>query len=255
MGLHIVQHDEEHAGPCWRAVTVMGSGLLVHFGYLGMHLDILVAALGLKSLHRVWLLCALEYLAGKPSGNLYRCIALDGYRAAVAASKRNWAWSMLRAVHATGYELSLRCEGMDVIDIPAFRQDIIQQRDSVWEDLDICPRTCHSKRSRFCTYARWVASPPHEHARSMLDIPVSAASMQRLQRFRTGCHHRPRDEGSWARPEVPRLHRVCHLCGAGTLGDERHLVFECPGFLCFREQWSHLFQGPQMMQAFMWPED
>ena len=43
--------------------------------------------------------------------------------------------------------------------------------------------------------------------------------------------------------------------GVGTLGDERHLVFECPELLCFREQWSHLFEGPQTMQAFMWQED
>ena len=93
------------------------------------------------------------------------------------------------------------------------------------------------------------------HARSLLDIPVSAASMKRLLRFRMGCHRLPRDEGSWAKPEVPRLDRVCQLCGAGTLGDERHLVFECPGMLCFREQWSHLFEGPQTMQAFMWQED
>ena len=96
---------------------------------------------------------------------------------------------------------------------------------------------------------------PHRHARSLLDIPVSAASMKRLLRFRMGCHRLPRDDGSWARPEVPRLDRVCQLCGAGTLGDERHLVFECPGLLCFREQWSHLFEGPQTMQAFMWQED
>ncbi len=131
----------------------------------------------------------------------------------------------------------------------------MQQRDSVWEDLDICPRTCPSKRSRCCTYARWFARPPHRHARSLLDIPVSAASMKRLLRFRMGCHRLPRDEGSWARPEVPRLDRVCQLCGAGALGDERHLVFECPDLLCFREQWSHLFEGPQTMQAFMWQED
>ena len=42
--------------------------------------DILLAELGLKSLHHVWLLRAAKFwnnLAGKPSGNLYRCIALD----------------------------------------------------------------------------------------------------------------------------------------------------------------------------------
>ena len=51
--------------------------------------DILLAELGLKSLHHVWLLRAAKFwnnLAGKLSGNLYRCIALDCCRAAVAAS-------------------------------------------------------------------------------------------------------------------------------------------------------------------------
>ena len=84
---------------------------------------------------------------------------------------------------------------------------------------------------------------------------VSVASMKRLLRFHTGCHGLLRDEGSWARSEVPRLERVCQFCGVGTLGDERHLVFECPELLCFRELWSHLFEGPQTMQAFMWQED
>ena len=39
------------------------------------------------------------------------------------------------------------------------------------------------------------------------------------------------------------------------LGDEKHLVFECPELDCFREEWSHLFQGPRTMQAFMWQDD
>ena len=63
------------------------------------------------------------------------------------------------------------------------------------------------------------------------------------------------DEWPWARLEVPRLTWVCQLCGAGTVGDERHLVFECPALACCREKWSHLFEGPQTMQAFMWQEN
>ena len=48
--------------------------------------DILLAELGLKPLQHVWLLRAAKFwnsLAGKPPGNLYRCIALDSCRAAV----------------------------------------------------------------------------------------------------------------------------------------------------------------------------
>ena len=70
-----------------------------------------------------------------------------------------------------------------------------------------------------------------------------------------GCHRLPRDAGSWARPQVPRLERVCQLCATTLLGDERHMIFECPELQDLRAQWSHLFQGPETMQAFMWQDD
>ncbi len=60
---------------------------------------------------------------------------------------------------------------------------------------------------------------------------------------------------SWARPAVPRLERICQLCASGTVGDEKHLIFECPELQCLRDQWPHLFEGPQTMQAFMWQDD
>ena len=128
-------------------------------------------------------------------------------------------------------------------------------QDSVWDGLDVCPRTCPTHRSRCCTYARWFARPQGKHARVLLDIPVSAACMKGLLRFRMGCHRLPRGEGAWVRPRVPRLERVCQLCAAHTLGDEKHLVFECPELQCFREKWPQLFQGQQTTQAFMWQDD
>ena len=103
---------------------------------------------------------------------------------------------------------------------------------------------CPSKNSKCCTYARWFARPPDKHARSLSEVAISAACMKGLLRFRMGCHHLPRDEGSWTR-----------ACIRGILGDERHLDFECPELQGFKEQWSHLLQGPQTMQAFMWQED
>ena len=48
---------------------------------------------------------------------------------------------------------------------------------------------------------------------------------------------------------------VCHLCAWGTLGDETHLVLECPQSQLPSEQWSHMFAGPQTMQGFMWQDD
>jgi len=173
----------------------------------------------------------------------------------VLISRRNWASSMFKSVRGTGYELSIRADDMDIIDVTALRQHLTQQQDSVWDGLDICPRTCPSRKCRCCTYARWFVRPAQRHARSLLDIPVSAACMKGLLRFRMGCHRLPRDEGSWARPVVPRLERICQLCASGTVGDEKHLIFECPELQCLRGQWPHLFGGPQTMQAFMWQDD
>jgi len=39
------------------------------------------------------------------------------------------------------------------------------------------------------------------------------------------------------------------------VGDGKHLIFECPELQCLMEQWPHLFEGPQRMQAFMWQDD
>ena len=123
---------------------------------------ILLAELGLKSLQHVWLLQAATFwnsLAGKPSGTFYKVIALDCCRDAVGSSRHNWAWSMFKAIRATGYELSIRVDDMDTIDITALRQHVSQQRDKSWKGLDICPRTCPFENSRNCTYARWFARP------------------------------------------------------------------------------------------------
>ena len=176
--------------------------------------DTLSAELGLKSLQH-WLWRAVKFwsnLADKPVGTIYREIALESCRAAVGSSQFNWAWSMFKSVRATGYALSIRADDMDIIDVTALRRHLTQQRDSVWDGLDICPRTCPSHKSRCCTYVGWFARPVHRHARSLLDIPVSASCMKGLLRFRMGCHRLPRDEGSWARPAVPRLERICRLC-------------------------------------------
>jgi hypothetical protein len=58
--------------------------------------------------------------------------------------------------------------------------------------------------------------------------------------------------GSWAR--IPRADGVCTLCGPGSLGDEKHLVFECPHLQPIRDKYPSLFQCPTMLQ-FFWQAD
>ena len=146
-----------------------------------------------------------------------------------------------------------RGRDMDAIDITALRHFITQRRDAVWEGLDVCPRTCPSVGARLCTYAAWFARPPHKHARSLLDLPLSSRCMQTLFRFRMGVHRLPKDEGSWNR--VPRHERLCLLCNLGSLCDEKHVVFECSALQGLRDEYASLFSDVCTMKQFLWQDD
>ena len=93
---------------------------------------------------------------------------------------------------------------------------------------------------------------PAWRASSVLQLPLTQGSMQRLLRFRTGCHGLPRDVGGHS--GVPRHQRICPLC-AGGLGDEMHLVFECTALQDLRVTFAALFQRATTMKQFMWQPD
>ncbi len=45
-------------------------------------------------------------------------------------------------------------------------------------------------------------------------------------RFRLGCHELPVEIGR--RAGVLRRNRLCTRCSLGLVGDEKHMIFECP---------------------------
>lgn len=125
-----------------------------------------------------------------------------------------------------------------------------------WADLSVCPRTCTSHGARLCTYERWFAglTPGHTPHR-LLKLPLSAKTMRALIRFRTGCHSLPVDIGRRGNA-VPRLQRYCLLCQTHTIGDEQHIVFECPALQDLRQRYHVLFQdGHMTMRQFMWQDN
>ena len=219
---------------------------------------ILLSEFGIKSLPDQWLLRAAGFwnsLASLPAGNVFRQVALDACLAAISQGHRNWAHSMFKAIRGIGYQLTIRCDDLDQIDISALSLMLAQRRDAVWDGLDICPRTCPSLDAKLCTYKRWFVRPADKHARSLLDLPVSRRCMQRFLRFRMGCHKLPRDVGAWV--GIPRLQRICNMCQHHIIGDEKHLVFECPALQDLRDKRPHLFQGARAdaMVLFMWQDD
>ena len=138
--------------------------------------SILLAELGLKSIQDEWLLKAAKFwnsLAARSPHDIYKRMALDSCASAVARNRRIWARSMFRAIRDTEYDLTVRVDDVGIVDITALRALLTQRRDAVWQNLDICPKTCPTTGACRCTYFAWFARPPGRHARSLLDLPVS----------------------------------------------------------------------------------
>ena len=84
---------------------------------------------------------------------------------------------------------------------------------------------------------------------------MSWCCMQRFLHFRMGFHRLPREVAAWA--GIPRLQRICNMCQHRTIGDEKHLVFECPALQDLRDNCPHRFEDTQAdaMVLFMWQDD
>ena len=69
-------------------------------------------------------------------------------------------------------------------------------------------------------------------------MPVAGGRMKQCLRLRLGCHDLPMAVGR--RTNIDRADRVCPHC-AGCVGDELHMVYECPYLQPLRLQYAHLF--------------
>ena len=54
--------------------------------------------------------------------------------------------------------------------------------------------------------------------------------------YSMGSHHLPVEEGRQF--NLPRASRVCNLCNTDALGDERHVLLECPALADLRLHFS-----------------
>ena len=121
------------------------------------------------------------------------------------------------------------------------------------------PRTCPSAGAKLCTYCRWF-SRPGPVSEPYFELPLSSRNMRRLFRFRLSAHSLPIEVGRRLKGNnntpVPRFARTCPLCPGRHVGDERHLVFECPAFAHIRRQHAQIYRNSQStMRLFMWHPD
>ena len=83
---------------------------------------------------------------------------------------------------------------------------------------------------------------------------MGTAILQRIFRFRMGSHMLPIEQGRHL--QLPRHRRVCKLCRTGALGDERHLLLECPALADVRTEFSQLIAHCSgIMARLVWFKD
>ena len=143
---------------------------------------ILLKELDVLPFQTQWWLRAIRFwndLASLLVGNVYKRIALDACQAAVTRNVKNWAWSIFRGVRDFGFELVVSVTDMTHISVPRFTQllDAYARAASVWANLDFCPRTCVSHKSRLCTYNAWFARPVGCARKCCLSLPLPARSV------------------------------------------------------------------------------
>ena len=92
------------------------------------------------------------------------------------------------------------------------------------------------------THRRWFSLSTGQVCPVYWQVPLSTAKLQRILRFcdvfRMGSHLLPIEQGGLLR--LPRHRRVCRLCHTGALGDERHMLLECPALADLRDNFSQL---------------
>jgi len=114
----------------------------------------------------------------------------------------------------------------------------------------VCPRTCRTEGAAKCTSWRWFSRTPRQQVH--LRIFRQRQSARRIGScllFRLCGSTLPVVMGR--RDHTPRHRRHCQQCDAAVVGDERHMIFECPAVQHIRDQNPDLFWDGQSMREFV----
>ena len=135
---------------------------------------------------------------------------------------------------------------MDASKVLAALNSIVRK---VWTRVGDCdpradalPNDC---RRKVVVYDRWMSVPWEGMGKPPLPQYLSSSVptdvWRDLSRFRTSSHRLRVETGRWEGLE--RRMRVCDLCGAGDIQDEKHVAIECPAIESVRTKYAELLNS------------
>ena len=188
------------------------------------------------------------------TGSLHSIIFHDAIQLALAGCKFSWAAQVLQCFSALDEPLPLVADAPIAIDINLLQELFLRDRLASFDSLPQDPRLAPSAGVQLCTYHRWFGRPQNAACPSYWESPMGNAKLHRILRFRMGSHHLPVEEGRHF--NLPRASRVCNLCNTDALGDERHMLLECPALAALRLQFSSLLLPCSgVMRRLLWAKD
>ena len=160
------------------------------------------------------------------TGSLHSIIFHDAIQLALAGCKFSWAAQVFKCFSNLGEPLPLIADAPITIDIYLLPEHFMRDRLASFDSLPQDPRLAPSAGVKLCTYHRWFGRPQNAACPSYWESTMGNAKLHRILSFRMGSHHLPIEEGRHF--NQPRASRVCNLCNSAALGDERHMLLECP---------------------------
>ena len=188
------------------------------------------------------------------TGSLHSIIFHDAIQLALAECKFSWAAQVLQCFSALNEPLPLVADAPIAIDIDLLQDLFLRDRLVSFDSLPQDPRLAPSAGVKLCTYHRWFGRPQNAACPSDWESPMGNAKLHRILRFRMGSLHLPVEEGRHF--NLPRASRLCNLCNTDALGDERHMLLECPALADLRLQFSSLLLPcSSVMRRLLWVKD
>ena len=194
--------------------------------------------------HDVWWRQVLSFwnaMAQADSESIINIVLHDAIAIAHNGCSYGWAAQVLKCFAEHGKSSPLVAGAPVEVQPDELQLSFQMQRQAAFDAVPLDPRSCPGPGVKLCTYRRWFSRPAHQVCPVYWEVPMSTAKLQRILRFRMGSHLLPIEQGRHLR--LPRHRRVCRLCHTGALGDERHMLLECPALADLRDEYSPLVAG------------
>jgi len=116
-----------------------------------------------------------------------------------------------------------------------YQQHLIQTYCQLPPDYPLCS---HRKLATVCQWLHPIASATWSQASRSHDLSLSYEQQQRVARFFCACT--PCAAGHHSMMHVSFLDRKCHMCDTGAVGNEQHIVMNCPAMKHVRDMYPGL---------------